>query len=486
MKYIKQNYWLVILFIVGLAMRLYAAYMDPFLHDWDERFHALVARNLMDNFWEPVLIKNTLVAFNPIDWSAYHIWLHKQPLFLWQMALSMKIFGVSEFTLRLPSALMGSIMILLLYRITYILTKNKRTSLLSALLLCFSNYQMQLISGIEGMDHNDIAFEFYMLASCWAYAEYFETKKWYWAIVIGIFSGCAILNKWLIGLAIFLGWGINFLIQFYKSKSLKELKWILISLLVCCLIFAPWQLYIFYRWPKEALFEMQFNSRHITEVLEGHWGPPSYYFDAFDLYFGKFLWWIIPIGVFYFIQKKQFNQNLMITFSSIIVFVFCFLSYIVKTKVHSHFFFVIPFILIFIANAISELIQVRNNKIITSIIIVSIAYLSIQPAYFIDYLNKGNYIREKFIHNAILYRNIKNYIPNDVKYVTNVNALEHINVMFYHPEIKACQWWLSSKDLNLLKLKKEKIAVFESHDAYLINDTTLQYPYLIVIHQKLR
>jgi hypothetical protein len=197
------------------------------------------------------------------------------------------------------------------------------------------------------------------------------------------------------------------------------------------------------------------------------------------------LWWIIPIGVFYFIQKKQFNLNLMIAFSSIIVFVFCFLSYVVKTKVHSHFFFVIPFILIFIANAISELIQVRNNKIITSIILVLIAYLSIQPKYFIDYLNKGNYIREKFIHNADIYRNIKSNIPKDVKYVTNINGLEHINFMFYHPEIKACQWCLSSKDLNLLKLKKEKIAVFESHDAYLINDTTLQYPYLFVIHQKL-
>jgi 4-amino-4-deoxy-L-arabinose transferase len=278
MKLIKQNYWLVIIFFVGLAIRLYAAYMDPFLHDWDERFHALVARNLMNNFLEPVLIKNTVVAFNPIDWSAYNIWLHKQPLFLWQMALSMKIFGVSEFTLRLPSAIMGSIMILLIYRIAFILTKNKLTSLLSALLLCFSNYQLQLISGIEGMDHNDIAFEFYMLASCWAYAEYIETKKWYWAIVIGIFSGCAILNKWLIGLAVFLGWGINFLIQFYKSKSIKELKWMLISLIVCCVIFIPWQLYIFYHWPKEALFEMQFNSRHITEVLEGHWGTAKLLF----------------------------------------------------------------------------------------------------------------------------------------------------------------------------------------------------------------
>lgn len=486
MKIIKQNLWLIIIFIVGLAMRLYAAYMDPFLHDWDERFHALVARNLMDNFFEPILIKNTIIAFNPIDWSAYHIWLHKQPLFLWQMALSMKIFGVSEFALRLPSVMMGSLMLVMIYRITFNLTQNKTTSLIAALLLCFSNYQIQLISGIEGMDHNDVAFEFYMMASCWAYTEYVKSNNWYWVILIGIFSGSAILNKWLVGLAIYLGWGINLLISVYRTKSIKELRWIIISLIICCVIFLPWQIYAFYKWPKEALFEMQFNSRHITEVLEGHWGPPSYYFDAFDLYFGKYLWWLIPIGIFYFFQSKKFDSKMITAFSSIFIFTFCFFSFVVKTKVHSHFFFVVPFALIFIANAFSNLIESRRNKIITSIIIIGISYLSIQPKYFIDYLNKGNYIREKFIHNANIYRNIKKCIPNDTKYVANINALEHINVMFYNNDITACQKSLAEKDLNLLKLKKEKIAVFESHDAYQINDTTLQYPYLFIIHQKLR
>jgi hypothetical protein len=260
----------------------------------------------------------------------------------------------------------------------------------------------------------------------------------------------------------------------------------MLSLIFCCFIFAPWQFYIFYTWPKEAMFEMQFNQRHITEVLEGHWGPPSYYFDAFDLYFGKYLWWLMPIGIFYFFKKKQFQNTLMIAFASIIIFVFCFLSFVVQTKVHSHFFFVIPFLLIFIANAISELILVKNNKLFSLLIIFGIAYLSINPNYFIDYLNKGNYLRENKIYNAAIYRNIKNNIPKNTLYVIHPNLLEDINLMFYENDITATRCWLSDKDLDYLKSKKKKIAVFESHDAYQINDTTLQYPYLVIIHQKLR
>ena len=43
--------------------RLLLIGLDPFLHDWDERFHAVVAKNLLADWWLPVLRPNPLLAY---------------------------------------------------------------------------------------------------------------------------------------------------------------------------------------------------------------------------------------------------------------------------------------------------------------------------------------------------------------------------------------------------------------------------------------
>jgi 4-amino-4-deoxy-L-arabinose transferase len=92
----KKTFWLkVSLFTGGACMAYFVCSLDLFLHDWDEQYHALVAKNMMSDLFNPVLYRNELLAGDSGDWFLTHIWLHKQPLFLWQMALSQKIFGIS-------------------------------------------------------------------------------------------------------------------------------------------------------------------------------------------------------------------------------------------------------------------------------------------------------------------------------------------------------------------------------------------------------
>lgn len=101
-------WWVVI--ILGLTVRLWNVIIKT-LHTWDEKFHALVAKNLMDNPFQPILIKENLLHLNHEIWSFSHIWFSKPPLAHWPMAASMSIFGVNEIALRLPSLLfsIGSI-----------------------------------------------------------------------------------------------------------------------------------------------------------------------------------------------------------------------------------------------------------------------------------------------------------------------------------------------------------------------------------------
>ena len=110
-KQSKIKISLLLLFVASLCLRLFFVYTDNYLHDWDERFHALVAKNMMEYPFQPMLRVNPVLDYDYTAWCCNHIWLHKQPFFLWQMALSMKIFGVNTFALRLPSAIMGALLI---------------------------------------------------------------------------------------------------------------------------------------------------------------------------------------------------------------------------------------------------------------------------------------------------------------------------------------------------------------------------------------
>jgi 4-amino-4-deoxy-L-arabinose transferase-like glycosyltransferase len=103
----------VFLLVIGsMSLRIWAAQLDPFLNMWDEQFHALVAKNLSENFLYPVLLPD-LEPYNSLNsWTIGHIWLHKQPFFLWLMALSIKLFGATEFAVRFPSILLGTFSIL--------------------------------------------------------------------------------------------------------------------------------------------------------------------------------------------------------------------------------------------------------------------------------------------------------------------------------------------------------------------------------------
>jgi 4-amino-4-deoxy-L-arabinose transferase-like glycosyltransferase len=153
-----------VLFSAGILLRFYIIGLDPFFHSWDERFHALVAKNFTKHWLTPTLIDSSLLPLDHTYWVNTHIWLHKQPLFLWQMALSIRLFGLTEFAVRLPSMLMTAMLIPVIYK-TGERIFSKRTGFIAALM--FSCYEpiLELISGFGNTEHNDTAFIFYVTIS---------------------------------------------------------------------------------------------------------------------------------------------------------------------------------------------------------------------------------------------------------------------------------------------------------------------------------
>lgn len=436
---------------------------------------------MIDNPFLPKLFNNHVVPYDIYGWSGNSIWLPKQPLFMWQMALSMKVFGVNEFTIRLPSVLLGSLTILLVYRITSILANDKKISIVAGLLICFSNYQLEIISGQKGMDHNDLSFSFYILASFWAFSEKLRSEKLIWNILIGFFAGCAVLNKWLVGLLVFLPYGILVLSQFYNLNRIKIFSRYLLSLLVCLLVFMPWQVYIMKKFKSLAFYEYNYNSKHIFEAIEGHKGSSLFYLENFNDYFGSYIWVFILIGVFVSLKNKlKFDISLNNSLIASFLVVLLFFSVIVKTKLPNYFYIVVPFGIIYISIGLKFFMDKVRLKIVNYIILGLIIITSLNPKKSIATRRNNNY-RENQVYNTHFYKILNQLIPPHVKLVINMNSFENIDVMFYNKDITAYHWWFDVKHLDSLKSNKVWIGAFRNHGSYNLPAEYTTYPYLYII-----
>ncbi len=120
--------------------------MDNFLHEWDERYHALVAKNLLQHPLKPTLYDNPVEPYDHKNWVANYIWLSKPPLPLWFMAASISTFGTHEFAVRLPAIIFSLLSVILTYKIGSILFSQK-IGLLAALLHGIHGLLTDLASG---------------------------------------------------------------------------------------------------------------------------------------------------------------------------------------------------------------------------------------------------------------------------------------------------------------------------------------------------
>ncbi len=458
---------------------------------WDERFHALVAKNCIEFPFKPMLRANPILPVDHTAWCCNSLWLHKQPLFMWQIALSMKIFGVSTFALRLPSVIMGTLMILLVFKIAIRLTSNRNIALIAACLMCFSHFQLEQIAGAYGMDHNDVAFNFYILCSIWCLVEYLWRANWQWAALIGLFAGMAILNKWLTGLVVFAGWAICIFYIYSSTKKLEGVLHFILALIVCVIVFLPWQIFILNKYPIEANFEYKVNTQHIYSIVQGHAGSIFYYIKHLHKYFGIIpciiLIFTIPRTIYKLWKQTMNNIRIHITLLSIFFIIYLFFSVIVKTKLPSYVFIVAPLGCLYIAmglNYISSYFKIK--KIILLPILLLLILDTLRPDNIISDRKSSSIVRNNQIFNTQIYKSLYKLVPNEYKVIINLPSYQDIDCMFYNNNKTAYQWYFTQEELAKLEKQKIKIAAFASQEGYTLPDYYASYPYLYSIPIHLR
>ncbi len=365
----------VILLCAGcFVLGLYVCSLDHFLHFWDESFHALVAKNMVDTPLKPMLRLKAVLPNVYQDWTNSTLWLHKQPLFLWQMALSIKLFGVNEVAVRVPSAAMVAMLLFPIYKMGKI-TINESTGYYAAFLFSLSYFVHELATAFWPTDHNDIAFVFYVTCSFWAYIEYEKSKQIKWVVLIGIFTGCAVLVKWLMGLLIFGAWGLSILTD--KDKRIAFVNYIDfgISLMIAAIILLPWQIYTWIKYPVESWYEYHYAKTHFTEGLDGHIGNALFHFNGLkEIYgHGDLIPYLVVIAFALLVWRtKNKTYRIVILFSVIAVYTVYTLA---NTKMVPYCLVVCSIFYIAIGSAFNQIFLFAETKINTSKLFIKLISL---------------------------------------------------------------------------------------------------------------
>jgi 4-amino-4-deoxy-L-arabinose transferase-like glycosyltransferase len=380
--YLSGRYPLALAFLAvgALGLRVFTAHLDPYLWDWDERYHAMVAKNLLLHPLKPTLYDNPVLPYDFTNWTSNHIWVHKQPLALWQMALSFFLFGVSPFTARIPMAIEGALMVLIIYR-SGVLAINKNAGYLAALLYSVSFYALNFTSGGEATDHVDYALVFYVSASLWAYLEYRQKFKWKLAVAVGVFAGLAVLSKWTIGLLVFPAWGITVLADKEARAKLKPYMAIALAFIISVIIFLPWQLYCLAHYHTETVFEMKYNQSHLLKEVDGRGETPWYYLEQLSHNYGPYVPYIIGFAVLFLWRYIKNRQARVFIFSSLVIPYFLF-SVIAATKMPAYCYIACVPVMLALGSLAWYLQQCQMNrnwggsKWFVAIALFAIAYVS--------------------------------------------------------------------------------------------------------------
>ncbi len=281
----------------GLVLRLYAG-SDLFLHAWDERFHALVAKHLAEHPLRPTLYEHPVLPYDYRDWRANHVWLHKPPLALWLMAAAIRLLGTGELAMRLPSLALSTLAVFLTYAIGAGLC-GRRAGLLGAALHAVHGYLLQLPAGRVAVDHVDNALVFFVelgifLAVLQAHAATRPREPappaasraawWLWLPAIGAACGLAVLAKWLPGLLPIPVW---LALTWRRQPRHRVILGLAAISAVSAAVVVPWQLHVRRAFPLEAAWEASYNLRHLVVPIEGLGGSPLYYLLKMPRYFGE-------------------------------------------------------------------------------------------------------------------------------------------------------------------------------------------------------
>jgi 4-amino-4-deoxy-L-arabinose transferase-like glycosyltransferase len=261
----------------------------------------------------------------------YQIFTEKPPLFFWMQALSMHIFGINEFAARFPNALLGSIVLPVIFLIGKKIKDNLFGFIWAMLYGCSILPHLYFKSGII-----DPWFNFFIFISIYAIYQIIEFKQknknyYSWILVVSIAAGLSILTKGPVAILVL---GLTSLIILIKQKFRNFLSIKDITLIICLTIIVAglWLMVDFINNGNQFIKEFTIRQWELFSSKDaGHGGFFFYHFIV--LFFGCFP--ITPFFIYAF-KNKELTKDEFSTFKKwmlVLFWVVLILFSIVQTKI---------------------------------------------------------------------------------------------------------------------------------------------------------
>lgn len=217
--FIKSHILLIILLVLFGFFFFYRLDYQT-LTSWDEAWYGSISRNMVKSG-----------DYINMTWNGRPYYDHP-PMGFWLMATSYKLFGINEFTTRLPSALLSIFTIILVYFTGIKLFKNKTIGYVAALMLGTSVwYLIRVRSG-----NLDAIFVFFYILT--VYLSLLSSKKFYLFPIVGIVFGCLMMTKTLVGLSAL---PLIIFINFHQIiKIRKNILYLILGIFGFFVVVYPW------------------------------------------------------------------------------------------------------------------------------------------------------------------------------------------------------------------------------------------------------
>lgn len=323
---------LLCLLFIAFGLRWYLA-RDGELHHWDEKYHALVAKHLIDDPLKPTLYQHPVLPYDQQNWVGNHIWLAKPPVALWGMALWIKILGNTVWAVRIMSFIYGMLAILLTWSIAKKFF-NMRIAFLATFLHAIHGVLIELIAGRTSSDHVETALLFYVELAVWIAVYFYQKKnKLLITALVGFIAGLAFLSKWYPAGIIFPLW---LLVLYLHFPKMKFRFYITHSLIITCTFLSVsgfWILYIAQHYTTEfMLIKVKFLGAYSTAV-ENHYGAWYYYLQEMMILYGELIYFVLALVIFLIYKKTdQLKLAILLVWIFIPLFIFSF----GETKRHTY------------------------------------------------------------------------------------------------------------------------------------------------------
>ncbi len=213
----------------------------------------------------------------------YQPWLEKPPLLFWLEAASFKLFGVQEWSARLPTAVLA-LMTLLVVGAFVDLWGNRRSAILSLLVLCTSG----LFFLFARTANTDMPLVAMLTVAMVSGLQATRSNSSGWAAVAGLALALAVLSKGPVAVVLFGGiFTLYFLLR-------QRLEWSLTQVLVLTGVFltaaGPWFWMV---WKENgfvflAIFWVNHHLARFLTDLHHHWQPLWFYLPVLGI--GFFPW----------------------------------------------------------------------------------------------------------------------------------------------------------------------------------------------------